>query len=571
LRAEEAQCLVASELQACHAAERQKQEEDMGTTEPGTTEPAASAFWLDVLRLPARILASGLAALAIALLWRSAIGPAFTEPLAASLDSSWGKLIVGILVFIVGVCVVMFLWWLTARFFNLIALGKIDGAIMAEIKDLPMGLPEGTVRAILALVVAMVGLPLLLFHDLLGLSDAIAGYINGIIAGVFGFYFGTRTSGVPTKAVDKIADAQQTAIQKTDEAAAAKVDAANAQSKVQVVEAKAAAAKNDATDELKRTRDATNFDSNLGKVARHLALADTVLKVFAGALPPGVIPPGTAEILADAQKTLAALRSVTSANATQDQLDQLATLVEVVTGSASPTSALINYAIPLFENVLPIPELGPVASVVAFLGFGAKLGSSQYQRWRTRVLAAPVGQGLVDFGAMTAELMHAALRQAPLISDALAKLPQAEVESVLANAIVSPDAANLLLAAYGPQGSVAPDLLDLRQAQTGLAELRQALLALYSANDVQENTVRQVTDALSNAVHPALASGTVQSALRALSPPDANRLINAFAGISARPDLPEDRRAAFDALVTLVDEARHQNIDLLATLGELRQ
>ena len=41
---------------------------------------------------------------------------------------------------------------------------------------------------------ALIGLPLLLFSQALSLNDATAGYVNGIIAGVFGYYFGARST-----------------------------------------------------------------------------------------------------------------------------------------------------------------------------------------------------------------------------------------------------------------------------------------------------------------------------------------------------------------------------------------
>src|SRR5207244_10934412 len=98
-------------------------------------------------------------------------------------------------VFAAGIGLVVMLWWISARFFRLLESGLIDGATVAAIRDLPMGLPEGTVRAVLALIVAMIGLPVLVFQGVLDLDAEIAGYVNGILACVFAFYFGTRTTG----------------------------------------------------------------------------------------------------------------------------------------------------------------------------------------------------------------------------------------------------------------------------------------------------------------------------------------------------------------------------------------
>ena len=89
------------------------------------------------------------------------------------------------IVFFVGIGFAAFLWWLASRFFGLISKGSLSPEALAALKDLPLALPEGTVRALLALIVAVVGLPLLLFSNVLHLTDGVAGYVNGIITGVF--------------------------------------------------------------------------------------------------------------------------------------------------------------------------------------------------------------------------------------------------------------------------------------------------------------------------------------------------------------------------------------------------
>jgi hypothetical protein len=307
----------------------------------------------------------------------------------------------------------------------------------------------------------------------------------------------------------------------------------------------------------------------LDKVTRHLALANGIMTEFSRALPPEMIPAGTAETLADAGKTVTALRGVAASEATQEEFDRLTALADALTGSASPISVLINKAAPLLANIVPLPGMGEVASLVALLGVGTRLGSSQYQRWRARVLAAPVGQRLVEFGTVTPEVIRAALRQAPLLADALAQQSQDLVASVLANVLASPDPPGSLLAAFGTQGATAPGLVpDAAAAQAGIAQLQQALLSMYSANDIQPATVQQVADALASPALPALAD--LQGALRGLAPSSLNQLIDAVSGISADPTRDAGQRAAFDALVSLVDLARRDNVDLLAILTELR-
>lgn len=81
----------------------------------------------------------------------------------------------------------------------------------------PFGVPEGTVRAVIALALVAVGLLILLTHKAIGLDGV--GEIAGLLGTVLGFYFGTRTGD---------SGAQQQAKQATDNANAANVEASQA-------------------------------------------------------------------------------------------------------------------------------------------------------------------------------------------------------------------------------------------------------------------------------------------------------------------------------------------------------
>jgi cytochrome c biogenesis protein CcdA len=153
---------------------------------------------LEVLRLPLKIVALGSAVVLVGWMLQKGVGLPDLKAMAgfqlSDPKQDGLRIIVAVLIFAVGIATAGFLWWLSARFFGLIQGKQLDPVSLAALKELPMGLPEGTIRAVLALVVAVVGLPLLLFSDVVGNDQAISGYINGIITGVFGFYFGTRWS-----------------------------------------------------------------------------------------------------------------------------------------------------------------------------------------------------------------------------------------------------------------------------------------------------------------------------------------------------------------------------------------
>ena len=551
--------------------------------------------WWD---LPLRVLAMGVVILLLVGAPVYVLRDRLPDFSSAPPQQNWLLFLIAILVLAVGVGMALFLWWLTDRFFRLVINDKLSAESMTALKDLPMGLPEGTVRAVLALIVAVVGIPLLLFSSVLRLDQPVAGYINGIITGVFAFYFGTRVAAgsVTSQAVDKIAGAQQQALAKAEDAATSKAQAvqarteadnakaqlAGAQGEADVAKQQLAQANSDADDvqqklasaqqDAQNAQAATGFDSTLSEAARHIALAQTILQTFGPALPPGILPSEATNVLNKARSVVTALQGVTASNATPDQVTQLAQAVTDLTGNDSPLGKLFNTAAPLLTAVVPIAGLGPAGALAALLGLGVKLGSSQFQRWRTRVLAAPLAQGLVEFGTVTPELITAALRNAPLLRTALASVPANQIGLLLANILSAPDATQRLLAAFGPGGSTQAGLIaNADDAERGLEELRHAVLALYSANDVQDSTVLDVTSALASATQPDISAANVQTALKSLSAAGLNSLIDNVAGISAKPGGTEQQRAAFDALVTLVDTARRQQIDLATAIAELHQ
>ncbi|UNA31164.1 hypothetical protein LOF14_23540 [Klebsiella variicola subsp. variicola] len=297
------------------------------------------------------------------------------------------KAFIALIVFLVGTGMVSFLWWLSSRYFRLLGFAGENIDKVAQLKDLPMGLPEGTVRAVLALIVAVVGLPLLLFSSQLSASPEIAGYLNGIITGVFGYYFGTRAAAATaTTNNNSVASAQQAAQEQTRQAERAQNDA---DQKMQLAE---------------KIQSTADVDSLLDKTQRQLALAKALLAMLpqTNSLPTGlgdVLPGDLNNTITRAESIINALRNLSKKDVTTDQLDELNQVVNILTGATSPLSVLLSKAAPLVAPAMP--ALGPIAGIVMLLGVGAKLGSDQFKRWRARVLAAPLAQGLVESGTLT--------------------------------------------------------------------------------------------------------------------------------------------------------------------------
>lgn len=529
-----------------------------------------SAIWA-LLRLPIEILLTGGV---ILLLWWLAqqLNLPGVAALKQSLAGANGTAdLIGFMVFAVGIGFAAFLWWLASRYFLLIRDGHIPGT---NIGDLPLALPEGTVRAVLALIVGVIGLPLLLFAKTLGLTDAIGGYVNGIITGVFGFYFGTRTSGVPTQAVNQIAAAQSQAGAATQRALTAEADSATAKKSAENHAAAADTAKQDATtarqeasvqkaaaDALQR---ATDFTQAKDSVSRGLALTSMVLDI-AGPFQ-GLLPANLQNVVGQAKTVVDTLQGVDPKAATDDNLTALGTIATSLLGGGdnSGLGTLIAKAAPMLSGIA-IPGLGPAAGIGLLLSVGVKLGSAEFQRWRARVLAAPLATGMIEFGTLTPDEVHAALLDSPLFLAAFKdERGKPGFDATLASIVLSDDAPAKLWTAYG--ATAQPALFASRDdLEKGLAELRQTLLAARAANDVTDDVAKRAAAPLTNAANAALKASPDQ-----VNAAVANQLVAAAAKASASGAAPQQAQAAFDALIMLVGNARAKGIDLSQAIAELK-
>lgn len=522
-------------------------------SEPNTVAPAQTFYAMlwSVLKVPVQIIFTGGAVLLV--LWGCTLFHfAALDRLGAALAGvQLVPSFVAVLFFLVGLGFAVFLWWIVGRYFSLISSGKLTPDALASLKELPVGLPEGTVRAVLALIVAVIGLPLLLFSKVLELPDAISGYLNGIIAGVFGYYFGSRSSGVPTKAVNQIVDANGRAAQAESDKNDAQQAAANAQ-------AQASSAGVAAT-----------FGPTVSKLSRDVSIGSTILDVIAPALPPGILPAGFTTALATAKSALDTVQGVTGATATDSQQQTVQTALGALLGSGgtSGLGSLIKTAAPMLAS-LGIPGLTPVSALVALLSLGTKLGSAEYERWRARVLAAPLAHGLVEFGTVTPDDAHAALQESPIFLKAFAEeVDRPGFDANLADAVLRDDALDRLWTQYGGGTAGQPPLFSSQAAlEAGLAEFDQALLADRSAGDIPATLPPTLNAALAQAKDPSMRPAGPD----VLSQANLNQIVNAASKASAPgATVSTPAHAAFDALVTLVGHARQGGVDLVGAMSEV--
>jgi len=453
---------------------------------------------------PLKILLIGLAGVAVLLAARLAglgLGPLFAAP----------SNLAAVLVFFVGLGFAAFLWWLASRCFALLRDPATTPEQLAALRELPLALPEGTVRALLALIVGVIGLPLLLFSQSLALNDAVAGYVNGIIAGVFGYYFGARSTTPEAQAARRLGDALEVQ-NRANEAlrtseAAARATAESAQHPNQVADA-------------------------VARLERHLAVARILVQRLGPALPAGLIPPQAGALLEQAAKVLTEARSL-------PDLGALQAVTSVLTGRDGPFSALLRAAAPL----LPAVTGGPLGGVALLLGVGWSLGAAAWTRFRARLLDAPHNPNLFEPGSISPASAELRLAEAPIFARLFTvRAVEPGFLASLLDACLRPDAAERLWARF-------PGFASPAEAEEGLTEFRRALLDERVEADLTPDLIARVSQSLNGAA-PALR-------------PD----------IQPRAVLPQqgsdDARAALQALTLLLGEMRENRTDPGLILTEL--
>jgi len=479
------------------------------------------------LRLPAQILLAGAAVILLVkgaqLLELPGIGA-----VAALLDRGEGVAnLAALLVFLVGVAIGVFLWWLADRFFSLLRDPTVPPERIASLRELPMALPEGTIRALLALIVGLVGLPILLFANALRLDAAIAGYINGIVMSVFAFYFGTRSGSGDGQTARHLAGTLSTV---REEVRAANERAAEA-------EGRAGSAAEAATRP-------TRLEEGIALIDRHLAAAEVLVKVFGPAMPPGLIPAGSEEVIRRARAAADGARALARGDITESAISSVLQAGQSLLGG-SPLAGLLGKA----AGALPaIGGLGPVAGVALVLGLGWQLGSAEYRRWRARVLAAPYEAQLIDFGVVTPTSAEIRMERSPIFRRVFsARKREPGFFATLVDAVARDDAADRLWSLYGGEPSL---FASREELEAGLDEFRRALLAEQAANDVRDETVSAVAATLGIA-----------------APPPA--VVNAVLDDPVREDATEEQKAALEALVMMVGPLREKNVDPARLVAEI--
>ncbi|HVZ10255.1 hypothetical protein [Rhodopila sp.] len=501
------------------------------------------SLW-SIVRLPLQIILTGLAIIVVVLIARFVFPGIFESGGSDTLFTGNGAtLVVGTLVFLLGIAAFAFLWWLVKAGYDLLGNRDIDDTRLQSLNELPLGLPEGTVRAVLALIVGMVGIPLLLFSAPLGIPQGTAGMIATIVSGVFAYYFGSRVAGGSVQTARNLSTAVGQL--QTDNS---QLQQDNTTLKGQ---SEQLASQNQALAESASTGRKTALANHLTTLSGYVAVLDVLVNTLQPVLPKGLLPAGLDTLLGQAKSTLDTASQLADGDITDETISKVTGMIGSI-ASASPLGGLLKAAAPLLGPLAA--GAGPLGAVAMVLTVGWGLTESAYKRWCARVLNAPFQPNLVDVGSISAASAALCLSESPIFNAAFAGLKdQPGFYAGLLNAVLADHAATDLWAKYGPQGL----FTDLSQVQQGLDEFRKALLNDASAGDISASVVQDAARKL--------ASGGPDVQPGNLGMSDLDKAIN---------DLPtaagtDDQKAALDALVLLSTTMHDKDVDIGGMIADL--
>lgn len=303
-------------------------------------------------------------------------------------------LVIGALVlFVAGMA-----WLVAALARRLLAEARVAGApAFLRLTELPCGVPDGTIRALISCFIIIFGFLLIGLQKPLGLASAEA--LTGFIGAVISFYFATRSGE----------------------------------------QARHAAARAEAAPPPPPEPAATAAGSAALATARGVLDAAAVATGLAARLAPGSDLARRAEAAAaDARQVLdsavAALQSGDPA-AIAGAADAAHAAVRDALGRDNPATEVIADALAGFRSGTAgatLLGLGGPAGLVAAVGIGAfqaiSRGTEHFERWKARVLDRPYTTNLFPPGPVDAAVALSALEASPIFAAAFLTpgLPPAE-------------------------------------------------------------------------------------------------------------------------------------------------
>lgn len=274
----------------------------------------------------------------------------------------------------------------------------------------PLGMPEGSVRAAIAVLIIVVSLALvgaLIAGNLGGRPVDPPDLIATLVGSVLGFYFGSRQSAETRKALDGAIEQAQSRTEQADRVAEQSFQAIRDTAMVTASNAGAGGA-----------RPADANPSTIEKIASRAEGAIALASAVAA-----ILPPERGKTLSDVASS--ARTAVEAARTLLGQNRQTEALVEARKGDVEVESSLRSIFGSAVEGLGAVssllgPALPPAALILALTRIGVGLGGRAYERWRNEMLGAPHSPELFPPGELTPQEAWAFIDQVPILASAFA-------------------------------------------------------------------------------------------------------------------------------------------------------
>lgn len=265
-------------------------------------------------------------------------------------------------------------WSLRKRISDALS-GNIDASVrvtaLAGYCDWPMGVPRGTVRALLALVIVFGSIAFLALSTAIPTQYKFPDALTGILGAVLGFYFGKSGSG-------SAGEGQ----------AVAAVTAAHAEAREAIKQAQDAQAQTATTgqalEKLKAQHDGL-ANGHLGKITGDLQQAVQIGQTLSTVLP-GNFGKTVATATSALSNTLTAVTELRKGDLTGAVQQAMK-----VVNQAAPNMPVVNVLAKAAQMMGPIlgTSIPPIALITTLIGIGSKLGSAAYAHWVARIMDLP--------------------------------------------------------------------------------------------------------------------------------------------------------------------------------------
>lgn len=247
--------------------------------------------------------------------------------------------------------------------------------------DLPMGIPRGSVRSLLALTIVFASLAYIAYF-LVGTPNANFPDIVGTILGtVLGFYFGSRSA----------AEAGEERTEKLVESARAEGQEAAAEATAE--------------------KEQSVVGNLAGKARQGVAIARTVAGIL-----PEQMGSQVKKVAGFAEEMLGVAESLSGAGRTGEAKAKLQDVIQV---AKDPVANVLGNALDAMRSVLGTAV--PVAGIaLAVISISAKVTGAAYDRWVARVMGAPHTPELFPPALIDADSAIMIIRRIPALAAAYA-------------------------------------------------------------------------------------------------------------------------------------------------------